>query len=76
MERNRKRRERREAGEENVSADEADELSPFLMAVPSGEKSQADGGLVIAPPESTDTSPPSKLLFDDHVAEKKLVPYS
>ncbi|KAJ7503895.1 hypothetical protein B0H11DRAFT_1905782 [Mycena galericulata] len=52
MERNRKRRERREAEEENVSDDEEDELSPFLMVVPS------------------DTSPPSKLLFDDHAEIK------
>ncbi|KAJ7826422.1 hypothetical protein B0H13DRAFT_1918200 [Mycena leptocephala] len=69
MERNKKRGDRREAREENVTDDEADELSPFLMVVPSGEKSQPDGGLATVP-ESTDTSPPSKLLFDDHVAEK------
>ncbi|KAJ7797884.1 hypothetical protein B0H13DRAFT_1933949 [Mycena leptocephala] len=40
------------SGEESVSEDDTDELSPFLMVIPS------------------DMSPPSKLLFDDHVAEK------
>lgn len=68
-ERNKKRGDRRAAGHENASDDEADELSPFLMVVPSGEKSLTEGGPVAAP-ESTDTAPPSKLLFDDHVAEK------
>ncbi|KAJ7083038.1 hypothetical protein C8R43DRAFT_1142735 [Mycena crocata] len=39
-ERNNRRAERREAGEDNVSEDEADKLTPYVMVVPSSEISQ------------------------------------
>ncbi|KAJ7204167.1 hypothetical protein GGX14DRAFT_369013 [Mycena pura] len=68
MERNVKRDERRKGGEEGVSDDEPDELTPYIVVIPSGEgststKNQSRSGAV-QPTED------SKLLFDDTVAEK------
>ncbi|KAJ7850105.1 hypothetical protein B0H13DRAFT_2401709 [Mycena leptocephala] len=69
LKRNNKRVERRTAGEENVSDDEGDELSGYIMVVPSGENTQPKG--------NTDTSPTrtepaliSKLLFGDDETAK------
>ncbi|KAK6969277.1 hypothetical protein R3P38DRAFT_3243716 [Favolaschia claudopus] len=60
--RNNKRDERRKAKEENVSEDEAEELTPYIMVVPSGE---ALGANVIPDVISTPT-----LLFDDAAAAR------
>ncbi|KAJ7716253.1 hypothetical protein DFH07DRAFT_973950 [Mycena maculata] len=68
LERNNKRAERRTAGEENVSEDEEDELTPYVMVVPSGEKSQPENPA--ASPKSSDTPLDSKLLFSDDIAAK------
>ncbi|KAK7001234.1 hypothetical protein R3P38DRAFT_3284480 [Favolaschia claudopus] len=62
LERNDKRDERRKAKEENVSEDEAEELTPYIMVVPSGE---ALGANVI--PE---VIPTPTLLFDDAAAAR------
>ncbi|KAJ7716209.1 hypothetical protein B0H16DRAFT_1741438 [Mycena metata] len=72
VERNKKRAERRAAGDEDVSDDEVDELAAYMMVVPSqlyGEGSAPDGeedalgGCAGAPANS-------QRLFDDEVAEK------
>ncbi|KAJ6563886.1 hypothetical protein B0H19DRAFT_1067492 [Mycena capillaripes] len=70
MARNNRRVERRAAAEEGVSEDEGDELRPFLMEAPSGEDPAPIIGQVIAPSSPADGTTGSKLLFDDHVAEK------
>jgi hypothetical protein len=69
MERNKKLAERRERGEAQVSDDEDDELSPYVVVVPSGEESQSDRG-PIAGADSTNNQPATNLLFDEIVAEK------
>ncbi|KAJ7261937.1 hypothetical protein C8J57DRAFT_1184128 [Mycena rebaudengoi] len=69
LERNTKREERRKAGEENVTDDEGDDLTPYIMVAPSGENAQPSGDPV-PPTHSADASSESGLLFDDQVAEK------
>ncbi|KAJ7330909.1 hypothetical protein DFH08DRAFT_708788 [Mycena albidolilacea] len=74
VERNSKREDRRKAGATDVSDDEPDDLTPFLIVVPSGERDglNAPPELPVVPesvpPVSADTS--EGLLFDDSVAER------
>ncbi|KAJ7881738.1 hypothetical protein B0H14DRAFT_2340215 [Mycena olivaceomarginata] len=74
VERNSKREDRRKAGATDVSDDEPDDLTPFLIVVPSGERDglNAPPELPVVPdsvpPVSADT--PEGLLFDDSVAER------
>ncbi|KAJ7688644.1 hypothetical protein B0H14DRAFT_3533240 [Mycena olivaceomarginata] len=74
VERNSKREDRRKAGATDVSDDEPDDLTPFLIVVPSGERDglKAPPELPVVPdsvpPVSADA--PEGLLFDDSVAER------
>ncbi|KAJ7615663.1 hypothetical protein DFH06DRAFT_1108069 [Mycena polygramma] len=71
LERNNKREERRKAGEQDVSDDEEDELTAFLVVAPSGENPQPQGETGTPPsPKLADALPNSQLLFDDAVAAK------
>ncbi|KAJ6524746.1 hypothetical protein B0H19DRAFT_1085139 [Mycena capillaripes] len=65
-----RRAERRAAAEEDTSEDEGDELAPFVMEVPSSENPAPIIGQAVAPSSSADGPTGSKLLFDDHIAEK------
>ncbi|KAJ7711615.1 hypothetical protein B0H16DRAFT_1627858 [Mycena metata] len=71
--RNDRKAERRAGGEKDVSDDELDELAPFLMVVPSGEKSGRGKTGDTAVQQETVPSlphPSDTLLFEDSVAEK------
>ncbi|KAJ7669585.1 hypothetical protein B0H17DRAFT_1209657 [Mycena rosella] len=70
LERNNNQAERREKGEEGISDDEADELTPFLMVVPAGEKPIPGDAVNTAPQPIVPSHTSTKLLFDDTVAEK------
>ncbi|KAJ7189206.1 hypothetical protein C8R46DRAFT_35908 [Mycena filopes] len=73
VKRNEKRTERREQGQEGVSEDEPDELAPFLMVAPSGDKAgppSTGAASFVAPENSNDLRSSTTLLFDDTVAEK------
>ncbi|KAJ7851447.1 hypothetical protein B0H13DRAFT_1729064 [Mycena leptocephala] len=63
LERNEKRGERRTAGEENVSEDEAEPFAPFTLVYPSGDLPPADGS-----PGKTSPAQASTFLFDDDAA--------
>ncbi|KAJ6562870.1 hypothetical protein DFH09DRAFT_1082825 [Mycena vulgaris] len=73
VERNKKRTARREAEEDDVSADEDDDLAPYVMVVPSGEGSQLKQGPIVPSKSTANPSQDSKLLFDDAVAEKNVL---
>ncbi|KAJ7799274.1 hypothetical protein B0H14DRAFT_3788169 [Mycena olivaceomarginata] len=78
--RNDKRRERRAAGEEGVSDEEPDDLTPFMMVVPSGAQGTAnplvtpsghgEQGLNSSPEVQAVADSEQELLFDDNIAEK------
>ncbi|KAJ7691712.1 hypothetical protein B0H17DRAFT_1133523 [Mycena rosella] len=70
LERNNNRAERREKGEDGISDNEANELTPFLMVVPSGEKPIPGDATNTAPQPIVPSHTLTKLLFDDTVAEK------
>ncbi|KAJ7675525.1 hypothetical protein B0H17DRAFT_1140151 [Mycena rosella] len=57
-------------GEEGISDDEADELTPFLMVVPSNEKPIPGDAVNVSPQPIVPSNTSIKLLFDDTVAEK------
>ncbi|KAJ6553387.1 hypothetical protein B0H19DRAFT_1296093 [Mycena capillaripes] len=68
-ERNNKRAERREKGEKDVSDDEGDELSGFMMGAPSGENPAHVNHTVVVVPKSTEmTGSDAELLFSDEAA--------
>ncbi|KAJ7081284.1 hypothetical protein C8R43DRAFT_1142991 [Mycena crocata] len=71
-ERNNRRVERRESGEDNVLEDEADKLTLYVMVVPSGEISQPHEERE-TPTQPTESPSSSTLLFDDLEAEKNSV---
>ncbi|KAJ7697910.1 hypothetical protein B0H17DRAFT_1130190 [Mycena rosella] len=56
--------------EEGISDDEADELSPFLMVIPSGEKPIPGDAVDVSPQHIVPSHTSTKPLFDDTVAEK------
>ncbi|KAJ7608740.1 hypothetical protein FB45DRAFT_1039411 [Roridomyces roridus] len=78
MERNRKRAARRDAEEDNVSEDEGDDLSPYMVVVPSGggngtgtgENLDGRAGNKEMGPGAGGSPSEGKFLFGDEAAEK------